>query len=268
MPPPPEVSALCDSIDDLIKAYLRASEKGTVKLGRFEAEAEAYTLQKLIIRHAEAVVLMARHDLVYLPSAHVTSRAAFEAHVKMMWMLKPIDPFEQECRWVMHLKSASEHFTKLAKGESLDEAIRSQCLTQSRVVEGFAGEVTTLLSAQGYSVPAKPATVWDMLKELDLKHLYPAYVQLSAYTHSNFEAVSLYRKNLGCGKELGEFISPMAWAFPIETVWRSLFVTSRRVLALIEAPEQIFPSSDLAEDFELRLDALQQIGPQGTGTDQ
>lgn len=256
------MSALCDSIEDLIKAYLRALKQGTVTLGRFEAELEAYTLQKLIIRHAEAVVLMARHDLVCLPSAHVISRAAFEAHVKMIWMLKPLDPFEQECRWVMHLKSASEHFTKLAKGESLDDAIRSQCLTQSRIVDSFGVEVTTLLSAKGYNVPTKPATVWDMLKELDLKHLYPAYVQLSAYTHSNFEAASLYRKNLGRGKELGEFISPMKWALPIEIVWKSLYVTSRRVLSLIEAPEEAFPSAALAKAFESRLDALRKIATQ------
>ena len=49
-------------IDELIKCYLSTCRHGRVRLGRFEAETEAHTLQKLVLRHSEAVILLARHD--------------------------------------------------------------------------------------------------------------------------------------------------------------------------------------------------------------
>jgi hypothetical protein len=199
---------------------------------------------------------MARHDLVLLPSAHVTARAAFEAHLKIVWMLKPVDPFEQEGRWVVHLKTAVEHWTKVAKGESLDAEFRDAMLARGEQYKSFAASVGELLVQQGYTVPAKSASVWDMLKELDQKHLYALYIQFSAYTHSNFEAAALYRKNLGCGKELGEFILPQDWALPIEAVWKSLFIISQRVLQLVECPVDVFPSAALCANFDQLIQNL------------
>lgn len=256
-PPTPEILDLCASIDNVIAGYLAAMGQGKVKLGRFEAEVEAYTLNKLIIRHAEACVLMARHDLVLLPSAHVTARAAFEAHLKIMWMLQPVDPYEQETRWVLHLKSAADHWQKLAKGEHFDAELRAQLLEQKNIVDGIATDIGNLLEKQGYAVPAKAVSLWDMLKDLDQKYLYPAYVQFSAYAHTNFEVASLYRKNLGCGKKLGEFIRPKDWAFPLEAVWKSLITASRRVVSLVEAPPNSFPVENLHSVFQRRLDSLQ-----------
>lgn len=255
-PPTPAILALCDAIDRVIEAYLDACGQGKIKLGRFEAELEAYVLHKLIIRHAEAFVLMARHDLVLLPSANVVARAAFEAHLKIMWLLKPVDPYEQETRWVMHLRSAVEHWSKLAKAEHIDEDFRAKLIDQKNVVEAFATDIGKLLDKEGYTVPTKAVSLWDILKDLDQKYLYPAYIHFSAYSHTNYEAASLYRKNLGCGKELGEFIGPRDWAFAIEAVWKSLFVASRRVLALVEAPGGAFSQDALHSEFQLKLAAL------------
>jgi hypothetical protein len=255
-PPTPEILALCDAIDRVVGAYLDAFGQGKIKLERFEAELEAYVLHKLIIRHAEAFVLMARHDLVFLPSANVVARAAFEAHLKIMWLLKPVDPYEQETRWVMHLISAVDHWSKLSKAEHIGEDFRAKLLERKNAVETFATNIGKLLDKEGYKVPNKAVTLWDILKDLDQKHLYPAYIHFSAYSHTNYEAASLYRKNLGCAKELGEFIEPKDWAFAIEAVWKSLFVASRRVLALVECPLGAFSQKTLNDEFQHKLLAL------------
>lgn len=259
-PPTPEIIALCDTIDRTIEAYLTTLGKGKTKLGRFEVEVEASCLQKLVIRHAEAFVLMARHDLVLLPAAQVSARSAFEAHLKILWMLKPVDPFEQEARWVLHVRSSSEHWAKLAKSESLAKEFRSDCVKQRDALDTFSSQITQLLTRQSYTVPAKAVSLWDILKDLDQKHLYPLYIYLSAFAHTNYEAGSLYRKHLGNGKELGEFITPADWALPIEAIWKSLFVTSRRVLELVEPPEGTFPEDLLHDEFQRRLRDLKGSG--------
>jgi hypothetical protein len=144
----------------------------------------------------------------------------------------------------------------LASGTGFEAEFRNAAREQADLLESFAGKVSKLLVEQGYAVPSKAASVWEMLKEQDQKHLYNAYVQLSSYTHANFEAASLYRKNLGNAKELGEFIRFADWAFPIEIIWKRLFVTSRRILSFVESPENAFPEGKLHSDFQHHLELL------------
>jgi hypothetical protein len=255
--PTSEVLALCSCIDRVIEAYIDGREKGTTRLGKSEAEFEASTLHKLIIRHAEGVVLLARHDLVTLPSALVLARSAFEAHLKIIWLLKPTDPFEQEARWVQHLRSAAIHWGKVEQANHFPAEYREKAADQRKKIEGFASRFESALMSQGnYPVSSRQETLWDILKDLDQKYLYPAYIQLSAFAHSNFEAGSIYRKNLGVGKIPGEFIDAIDWVLPLEATWKSVFVSSRRVLALVEPPAGAFPENALVEEFEKSLAQL------------
>ena len=259
LPPTTELLAACDCVDNLIEHYLSAIGKGRVQLGRFEAEIEAYTLQKLIIRYSEAVLLMARHDMVLLPSAHVAARACFETHVKVLWLLKPTNPFEREARWIAHLNSASEHWGKLEKNDFIEEWMRPTLTNQKKIFLDFSDAIAAKLIAEGYHVDDKIPTLWGMLKDIGAPELYPYYIILSAYTHSNFEAASLYRKNLGCGKKLGEFISVNDWAFPIDVVWKSLFLCARSVLLLVEAPDSSFDQEFLINDFKSKSEKLKKL---------
>jgi hypothetical protein len=70
---------------------------------------------KLLIRHLESVCELAGHDLVLLPSAIVLSRAAFEASVRARWMLRRLTRMSERLRWVLHLRSATEHCSKLER---------------------------------------------------------------------------------------------------------------------------------------------------------
>jgi len=255
IPPTPAIFKLCDCIDRMIENYSSAFGAGKIRLGRYESEVEAYILQKLVVRQAEATILMARHDLVFLPAAHVTARSCFETHVRIRWMLHPIDPFERETRWVLHLKSGADQWSKFEKSPVVSDFWRAKFGQQKQALDTFGREISDLLTKEGYTTPGKSPNLWEMLKELGQPELYMFYVGMSAFAHSNFEAATIYRKNLGCGKELGEFVSARDWVLPLSVVGKSLFGTSLRILELVEAPPDAFPVS-LANEFQELLGAL------------
>lgn len=255
-PPTKEVLALCDDSDLLIERYLACV--GTIRgaTHRFEAETEAYTIMKLLIRHLESVCQLARHDLVLLPSAVVLSRAAFEASVRGRWMLRPVDPFEREVRWVLHLRSATEQCSKLERSTYTPQDTVAAYGCRRETYARFDVAISKLLAERGYSLPKQAPNIWEMLKDIGEPHLYRFYILLSAYTHTNFEAGNLYRKNLGSGKELGEFITPQDWRLPLEVAWRSFFPLARDFLYWVEADMATFSADTLLAGFESRLTQL------------
>lgn len=260
-PPTKEVLALCDDADAVIQKYLAGRRTVRGKLGRFEAEVEAYTIMNLLIRHLESISQLARHDLAQLPSAIVLARAIFEATVRTRWMLRPVDPFEREVRWVLHLRSAIDQSSKLEnawKKIATEEAVATATAYRERRKqhEEFDAAISKLLSDRGYSLPKQAPNIWEMIKDIGEPNAYIFYIRLSAYTHTNFEAGYLYRKNLGNAKKLGEFITPADWLFPLEVAWRSFFVTAHDFLYWVEADMAKFSGQTLLKNFELHLSEL------------
>ncbi len=255
-PPTKEILALCDDSDLLIERYLACV--GTIRrtIRRFEAETEVYTIMKLLIRHLESVCQLARHDLVQLPSAVVLSRAAFEASVRARWMLRPVDPYEREVRWVLHLRSATEHYAKLERSTCIPKETAAAYGLRRQSYEEFGADISKLLCERGYSLPKQAPNIWEMVKDIGEPNLYHFYILLSAYTHTNFEAGNLYRKNLGNAKELGEFITPKDWQLPLEVAWRSFFVIAHDFLYWVEADMATFSSKTLRPGFESHLSQL------------
>ncbi|MBI4325111.1 MAG: hypothetical protein HY674_07585 [Chloroflexi bacterium] len=252
--PTKETRALCDDTRRLIRAYLNA--KFPQPIGRFEAELEAYTILKLMIRHAEAVVELASNDLVLLPAATVLARAGFEASIRVRWMLRPVDPYEREVRWLLHFRTAIAHCAKLAQNSHLPAESKKGYAARRDKYNEFGKDIERLLLERGYSTPAKAPNVWEMLKDLNDPQHYVFYILLSAYTHSTFEAGNLYRQNLGCGKKLGEFISPASWLRPFEVTWKSFFLTARDFLYWIGADASAFESAAWPSTFEAHLNEL------------
>lgn len=258
-PPTKEILALCDDSDALIESYLACHRTVRSKVGRFEAEVEAYTILKLLIRHLESVCQLARHDLVMLPSALVVARAAFEASIRGRWMLQPVDPFEREVRWVLHMRSAAEHFGKLEKNPHVPPAFSKGFADNRNSYQSFDSKISKLLVERGYTVPKQAPNIWEMLKALEEPHLYLFYIQLSAYTHTNYEAGSLYRKNLGEAKRVGEYIAPTDWHLPLDATWKSFFFLAKTFLYWIEADMKEFKAAEsLAKDFNNHLSQLRQ----------
>ena len=255
-PPTKEVLALCEDSDCLIERYLACL--GTIRgtICRFEAETEAYTILKLILRHLEAVCKLARHDLVMLPSAVVLSRAAFEASIRARWMLHPVDPYEREVRWVLHLRSATDHCSKLERSAHTSKDMAAAYARRRESYQGFDRDISKLLVERGYTLPKQAPNIWEMLNDLGEPHLYQFYILLSAYTHTNFEAGGLYRNNLGCGKKLGEFITARDWHLPLQVAWSSFFLVARDFLYWVEADMSAFSADSLHRRFESHLAEL------------
>ena len=255
-PPTKEILYLCDHSDLLIERYWTCSKTIRSKLGRFEAETEVYTILKLLMRHLESVCQLARHDLVLLPSAHVIARASFEAEVRARWMLKPVDPYEREVRWVLHMRSASEHHKKLEHNKYIPKQAAKSAGSRKASYEQLDAAICHLLEERGYKIPPQTPNIWEMLKDIGSPELYQFYIQLSAYTHTNFEAGSLYRKNLGNSKKLGEFITAKNWWLPLSISWKSFHFVAHELLYWVEADLKVFKSEELLDEFEKYTERL------------
>src|SRR5690242_13760108 len=103
MPITPEIALAATGLEMTIGRFI-AARPDLSKLGTYESLIEARNLFNLVVRHAEAVVVLAREDLVLLPPAMVTARSAFEIAVRAAWMVDVDDPFDGEVRWLAHLE--------------------------------------------------------------------------------------------------------------------------------------------------------------------
>src|SRR5437667_407082 len=95
MPPPQTIFAIAALFDSAIARFIVASAS-TPPLGRFESEVESKKLLILVIRNIESLLVIAKTDLVLLPSAYVLARAVLEIGVKAAWIVEPEDPFQRE----------------------------------------------------------------------------------------------------------------------------------------------------------------------------
>lgn len=254
-PVTPEIISLCEDADVLRKRYLAAVVTCSHAAPRFEARTEVYTILKLMFRHLEAICELARSDLVTLPAAIVLARAVLEASVRARWLLKPVDPYEQEVRWVLHLRTALEQCAKLEKNRYTPPS-EVTLLTEKRChYEEFDKTICDLLIQRGYSIPKQAPNVWEMLKDIDEPHLYRFYIRLSAFTHTNFEAGLLYKKNFGM-VTLGEFITPFGWELPLSVGWKCFYLTARDFLICRNADLNLFDGNSLVTQFDRHLKAL------------
>lgn len=209
-----------------------------------------------MLRHLESLTVLAREDLVLAPSANLIARSIFETSIRARWMFIPLDPYEREVRWVLFLRSGATHAKKLVQSNYTPSIITTIYEDRwSRYAE-FDTNICEKLDELGYTVPKQAPNVWEMLKELSEPQLYYYYVLLSAYTHSNFEAASLYKRGLGGSKQIGEFTSTNDWWLPFDVAWKSFFLAARDFLLEIEADVSAFERDADVREFERILAKL------------
>lgn len=251
-----EVAGLCDHCDQLIEAYLAGLSERPGSIGRYESETEYFTLMKLMLRHLEGVTALARNDLILAPSANVIARTIFETSVRARWMFLPIDPYEREVRWILFLRTGTEQAKKLAKSPHLDastaKAFKERADTYSRFDQGILEKLFEL----GYTVPKQAPNLWEMLKDLAEPEFYNQYVLLSADAHSNFEAASRFKSNLGTAKVLGERTSPGDWGLPFQVAWQAFYLAAYEFLKLVEANLESFNRAADPAGFQKKIHAL------------
>jgi len=254
-PPTPEILRIADSVERAIGRFLGACDT-IPPLGRYESDWEAVLLFNLVIRDIEAILTLARTDLVLLPAADVLARAVFEIALKAAWMIQPDDPFDREVRWLAHLaeeerlhKVVSESVTKFGGDPAMFKQRHAE-------IKEFRTGVARVLPA-GYSeLPGNPG-VEQMLESLGQKQTYSLYRLLAQYVHGGHASTRLYRRGYGSLKQGGEFISPADWQAPLHMAWKNLQVFGGSILLSLKSRTPEF----LTEEEILRLDReLDQLG--------
>lgn len=115
--PTPEILKTTDLIEQGIGRFIQARFTVTLS-GKWESDVESMVLLALVIRNMEAILELARKDIVLLPAANVLARAVFEIALKSARMVQPDDPYMRELRWLVHLEEEARLHVGFSAGFS------------------------------------------------------------------------------------------------------------------------------------------------------
>jgi hypothetical protein len=250
-PPTAAASAACDAIDRVVEAFIFA--RSQLPPSPYEADVEAITLFNLVIRHVEGVIALARTDLVLVPPAYASARAAFETAIKAAWMVDASDPFERETRWLVHLQEEERAHQRIAE-RSTDATLAARSTQHAKSIREFREGVTQKLPAHVKLLKGNP-NLADMSKSIGRENLYLLYIYLSQFAHGGHLATSLYRQHLGTLKKPGEFIAPTAWHLAFRLCWLSLHHPGNTVLSRVSQSRVNFLGPDDEKAVLAAIDA-------------
>jgi hypothetical protein len=253
-PPTPAALVASNLLEEAIGYTLRGYSSTTLPW-KYEADFEARTLMWLVIRNAEGVYELARKDLILLPAALSATRSAFEIAIRALWLLDPKDPFDREVRWLAQLQteeSFSERYADKAEGMGLNGL---QHRENAKNVRNFRLAVAAKLPL-GYSCIKQLPKLDEMLKNLDQPQLYTHYMTLSQFAHGTHYAGRLFRQNLGCGKNGGEFVYARDWQYPLEICFRAVTDVGSKLADVMGGSMQPFVTDAFRQKFRVALSEL------------
>lgn len=228
-PPPPALLRACDVLDSVVGSVAAAISKTRADFGRLEAAVEASILLRLLVRHIEGVIVLARTDLVLLPAAMALTRAAFETGVRVRWLLFPEREFDREARWLVHLEEEERLWRRMAE---LAERTGAEVEAYRRVeaeIRMFRLAVRERLPA-GTALPPGIPSVAAELQEQKEERRYITYVLLSQFVHGGHYAGAIWRRGLGTTKEFGEHVTIGEWKMMLQISWWSLYQSATRFI--------------------------------------
>ncbi|HMD90005.1 MAG TPA: DUF5677 domain-containing protein [Anaerolineaceae bacterium] len=247
-----DIVKLIEELENRLAAILRKVEE---RLGKYEAEKEAFNLLVIIIRNLDGFLLMLKKDLCLLAPGEALARPAFEIAVRLLWMLAPNDPFEREARWIAHLKNEEENRENMAKfwqeiGKAQGEDITLQDVRKFR--EG----ISNLLLEKGYHPLEKMPSLRRMMKDIHEEEKYIVYMILCQSTHGTHIATWKYRRNLGCSEIAGEFITPKDWVLGIRIILYSLIISGKRFLEVMGEDKEEWVTDEEAARLDNKIRKL------------
>ena len=254
MPPTPGILRMADVIEQAIGRFFEARDT-IPPLGKFESDDEAILLFNLVIRDIEAILTLARTDLVLLPAANVLARAVFEIALKAAWIVQPDDPFDREVRWLAHLAEEERMLKAIGESAARHGGNPASFEQQHRQLRDFRMGVARVLPP-GYSELRGNPGVEQMLENLGQKQTYPLYRILAQYVHGGHASTWLYRRNFGTLKQTGEFISPTDWQAPLHMAWQNLQVFGQCILRSLKSKTPEFLSDEEILSLDRQLDQL------------
>ncbi|MFT3894076.1 MAG: DUF5677 domain-containing protein [Anaerolineales bacterium] len=230
LPPTPDIKKACGLLEEFIHQILNA-RKSSSGSGEYEANVEAENLMYLIIRNIEAVITLAREDLVLLPSAMILTRSVFEMAMKTLWMLAPQDVFNREVRWLAQLQTEEEYYDRVSRQLHKLGLDNSKAVRMRDEVSAFRIAVTNVLPPP-YTPISKVPNLAELMKDINEGSKYSFYTFLCQYSHGSHVATSIYRRGLGTKKEFGEYIAAKDWGLVFSMCWYSLAKTSERIFEI------------------------------------
>ena len=253
MQPTPEIIRAAAILNKAVERLVNAIKK-MEPIGTYEADVEAFNLLKLIIRHVEGVASLASNDLALLPSAMVLARASLEIAIKLKWMTAPEDPFQREVRWLAHLQSEEDYFNKLAAQLGKLGSGDAQQKIADQIRE-FRIQVAAKLP-NGVTPLTRMPNLYQMLESLQETEKYLAYIIGCQFSHGTHHATSIYRKNLGSEKILGEHIVPGDWGPCFSITWYSLHASGEQFLRTVGVNTDYFLPIEFGIEVEAAIEAV------------
>jgi hypothetical protein len=260
---PKEILKLLDLHDQLINNFVSARNN---QLDGFEVHLECAFKLTQIIRHINAVSLLAKKNLLFFPSALVISRSAFELAVHTVWLLQSLDPWEREARWLRYAQynSNSEfiYFKKSLEFSKKTDIEYSQCLNKYKSIDDFYKDVAASMEEKfpgKYNHTEPVPTMKKMLKEIGIENKYFLYINSSQYVHGSMVLTQIFRKGYGTAKEVGDFITPGDWVYCFQLTSMSLLNAGKVFLDRTGGNLNTFNADDLLIEFENAIKKLSTI---------
>jgi len=234
-PPSANIVRACDALEDLIGAVIAAKGQRARTFGQFEAPVEAEVLLRLVIRHVEAIIALARSDLVLVPSAEVLNRAALETSLRIVWMLHPDDDFAREARWLAHLQEEERLWERMFRvSRETGDAVGDYASWAQRIFS-FRAAVGAKLKEHCTVIAHIPSSR-DILKEQGDERRYLSYALLSQTVHGGHFAGSAFRRGLGTSKVIHERSFGREWPLQFRIAWWSLNRAAVRYVKVVCLP--------------------------------
>jgi hypothetical protein len=261
-PPTPEILAAVDLFDQFVDEVIRANQSPGPDSGLYEAPYEARLLLIQAIRHTEAVITLARHDLVLAPAARTITRATFEICQRVRWLLLPEDPFAREARWVAHLADEEKLWERLASiAQTTGEPVADYSAIAQHIFAFRTGVAAKL--PKGVPPPKKVTNLREMLREDGKERHYISYTLLSQSAHGTHFGSATYRRGLGTQKEFSEPQFATEWRLHLRICFWSLH---RAISRIIEVSGEPGVQAGSPETVAALNDALAPVGGGWTGT--
>ena len=226
-----------DLVEEGVGHLLEARNLLSSEFQKYESSHDALNLLYHSLRHIEAVVELARKDLVLRPAAFTAARAALEASVRGLWLVDCDEPFEREGRWlgfideeVLSRKRAARHFSQHAHTDASAE--QQQVADQ---LKSYRNAVAQLLP-NGHA-PRRLPKFDAMLAETKMNVNYAVYVIGSQFTHGTSWALSQFRQGLGTQRRLTEVKDSVSWVLPVVICSTILRDAGCRILYRLGVPD-------------------------------
>jgi hypothetical protein len=217
-PPSKALLDACEALEDVVVTFLQARKRVT-GIGEYESTTHAIALTNLAIRFIEGTIELARRDVALLPSGMVTARAAYEAGIRIAWLLAPDDLFASESRWVSLIGEELDHTRRVAAFFGAGSSTVKRAQQRHAELAGFRDHVITQLRERGYVVDKRAPNLRKMLADLGEDRKYLMYVEASQVGHAAWAGAELYRRNLGAEIEFGEFAGEDGWRAALSMCW-------------------------------------------------